>query len=133
MTVEVIEFGGIRYAEVLRASLIVSKTEFFSPAESSFQFGIISHKAGYREAPHFHSSVLRTIDTVQQMFVVQQGIIDVEFFDGERRRIGVVRLSKGDSISLVSGGHAISVIEDAQCVTVKQGPFLGDALDKIDL
>jgi hypothetical protein len=29
--------------------------------------------------------------------------------------------------------HAIRVIEDMQCISVKQGPFKGDAFDKVNV
>ncbi len=41
MGLEVITHGGIRYAEIIRADVKVEKTTFFSPAESSFQFGLL--------------------------------------------------------------------------------------------
>ena len=54
MGVEVVEEGGVRYAEILWATTSVEKTKFFSPANSSFQFGLLAHHAGYQEAPHYH-------------------------------------------------------------------------------
>ncbi len=40
-------------------------------------------------------------------------------------------LGPGDAIVLVHGVHSIRVIEDMQCISVKQGPFLGTENDKI--
>ena len=41
---------------------------------------------------------------------------------------------KGDpAIVLIHGVHAIRVIEDMQCVSVKQGPFFGDKLDRVNV
>jgi len=37
----------------------------------------------------------------------------------------------GDAIVLVHGPHAIRVIEDMQCISVKQGPFMGTEQDKV--
>jgi hypothetical protein len=45
--------------------------------------------------------------------------------------IETVRLKQGDAIVLIHGVHAIKVIEDMQCISVKQGPFLGAENDKI--
>ena len=42
-----------------------------------------------------------------------------------------VRLGAGDAIALIHGVHAISVVEDFQALSVKQGPFLGDEEDKV--
>ncbi|GAI87859.1 unnamed protein product, partial [marine sediment metagenome] len=42
-----------------------------------------------------------------------------------------VVLHPGDAIVLIHGIHAIRVIEDMQCISVKQGPFLGVEQDKV--
>lgn len=131
MSVEVVEHGGTTYAEIIWASVTVDHTTFFSPAESSFQFGLLAHKAGYQEDPHYHKAEPRQIGDLQQMFVVQRGIVDVQLYTDNRRLFRVVRLSAGDAIVLVHGIHAIKVVEDFQALSVKQGPFYGDEVDKV--
>jgi len=131
MTLEVVEHGGITYAEVIWSTTRVERTTFFSPAESSFQFGLLAHEAGYREEPHYHKAVPRRIDDLQQMFVVQRGVVDVQLYTDDRELFRVVRLNPGDAIVLVHGIHAIEVIEDFQALSVKQGPFFGDEEDKV--
>jgi 5-deoxy-D-glucuronate isomerase len=131
MSVEVVERDGITYAEILWADTRVEKTKFFSPPESSFQFGLLAHEAGYQEEPHYHKAVRREIDDLQQMFVMQRGAVDIQLFtdDGELHR--TVRLEAGDAIVLIHGVHAVKVIEDFQAISVKQGPFIGDEEDKV--
>ena len=131
MSLEVVEHGGITYAEVIWSTTIVERTTFFSPAESSFQFGLLAHEAGYREEPHYHKAVPRRIEDLQQLFVVQRGIVDVQLYTDDRELFRVVRLKPGDAIVLVHGIHAIEVIEDFQALSVKQGPFFGDEEDKV--
>jgi hypothetical protein len=133
MGVEVIEHHGKTYAEIIRADTRVEKTRFFSAAESSFQFGLLAHESGYREPPHYHKPFERRIDDLQQMFVVQRGVVDVELYTDDRRLFRVVRLNPGDAIVLVGGIHAIHVIDDFQALSVKQGPFYGDEVDKVDV
>lgn len=81
MAVEIIEDAGTRYAEVIRADTTVDRTTFFSPPESSFQFGLPSYAAGYCETPHYHQPFVRQVDDLQQMFVVQRGIGGVSLYD----------------------------------------------------
>ena len=131
MSVEVVEHGGTTYAEVIWSDTKADRTTFFSPARSSFQFGLIAHEAGYQEEPHYHKAVPRQIDDLQQMFVVQRGVVDVQLYTDDRRLFRVVRLQAGDAIVLVHGIHAIEVIEDFQALSVKQGPFFGDEEDKV--
>lgn len=133
MSVEVIEFEGRRYAEVIWSDTRVDKTKFFSPPESSFQFGLLAHEAGYVEAPHYHRPFSRTIDDLQQMFVVQRCVVAVDLYDDDGKLLRTVTLMPGDAIVLIHGVHAIRVIEDMQCISVKQGPFLGDKFDKVEV
>lgn len=133
MSVERIEYNGVKYAEIIWADARVKKTTFFSPPESSFQFGLLAHEAGYAEAPHLHKAVPRVINDLQQMFVVQRGVVAVQLYSDEGEMLREIELHAGDAIVLIHGVHAIRVIEDMQCISVKQGPFLGDELDKINV
>lgn len=133
MPFEIIERDGVRYAEILRADVSVPTTKFFSPAGSSFQFGLLAHGAGFVEPAHTHKSVAREISDVQQMFVVQRGVVAVEFYTDAGARFHEIVLRAGDAILLVHGAHSVRVLEDMQCVSVKQGPFLGADNDRVDL
>ena len=131
--IEVIEHQGTRYAEVLRAGTKVEKTRFFSPAGSSLQFGLLAHGAGFVESAHVHHPAKREIRDLQQMFVVQRGVVAVDFFGPGGRKVAEVTLRAGDGILLVDGAHSVRVLEDMQCISVKQGPFLGAENDKKEI
>jgi hypothetical protein len=133
MSYEVIAFDGTLYAEIIWAGTTVEKTRFFSDAGSSFQFGLLAHEAGFIEPAHTHHPVKREIADLQQMFVVQRGVAAVAFYKPDGALLREVTLRAGDAITLVHGAHSVRVIEDMQCVSVKQGPFLGDQLDKINV
>lgn len=131
MALETVEYNGTRYAEVIWSHEQVNETKFFSPAESSFQFGLLAHDSGFVEPPHYHAPFKREIEDMQQMFVVQRGIVAVQLFTDEGEMLREIVLRSGDAIVLIHGVHAIRVIEDMQCITVKQGPFLGAEKDKV--
>ena len=48
-------------------------------------------------------------------------------------KVNLLILKKGDAIVLIHGIHAITVLEDMQCISVKQGPFLGADFDKVNV
>ena len=129
--VESIEYNGTRYAEVIWADLVVEKTTFFSPSDSSFQFGLLAHETGFVEPPHYHRPFKREINDLQQMFVVQRGIVNVQLYTDDGEMFREVTLNPGDAIVLIHGIHSIRVIEDMQCISVKQGPFYGTEYDKV--
>src|SRR5689334_21135860 len=131
--VEIVEHNGTKYAEIIWACTAVKETRFFSPADSSFQFGLLAHEAGFIEPAHYHKPVSRVINDLQQMFVVQRGVVAVDFFDADGKKFREVVLRTGDGIVLIHGTHAVRVLEDMQCISVKQGPFLGAENDKINV
>ena len=133
MTAEVITYHGVKYAEVIRANARVDKTRFFSPPDSSFQFGLLAHAAGFSEPPHYHKPFPRQITDLQQMFVMQRGRVIVELFSDEGDLLREIDLRTGDAIVLIHGVHALRVLEDFQAISVKQGPFLGSENDKISV
>ena len=131
MSVETVEYNGTKYAEIIWAKTRVDETTFYSPVESSFQFGLLAHKAGFVEPPHYHKPVGKRIDDLQQMFVVQRGVLIVELYDDDGEILREVEMKAGDAIVLIHGVHAIRVVEDMQCISVKQGPYLGEEYDKV--
>jgi hypothetical protein len=133
MSIESIEYKSVRYADIIWANMRVEKTTFFSPPESSFQFGLLAHKTGFFEPPHYHHPFKREINDLQQMFVVQRGIVAVQLYTDEGEIFREVTLKAGDAIVLIHGVHSLRVIEDMQCISIKQGPFLGTDFDKISV
>lgn len=133
MGIETIEYDGIKYAEIIWSTITVDHTTFYSPAESSFQFGLLAHKAEFVEPPHYHKPVKRTIADLQQMFVVQRGVVVVQLYSDDGILLREITMHSGDAIVLIHGVHAIKVVEDMQCISVKQGPFLGTESDKISV
>lgn len=133
MSIETIENNGKRFAEIIWATERVEKTTFFSPPDSSFQFGLLAHEAGFFEPPHYHRPFAREINDLQQMFVVQRGVVAVQLYTDEGEMFREVTLKAGDAIVLIHGVHSLRVIEDMQCISVKQGPFLGTDYDKVNV
>jgi hypothetical protein len=133
MTVERIEINGVRYAEVIRAGARVETSIFVSPPESSMQLGLLAHHAGFVEPVHYHKPIPREIKNLQQFLVVQSGKVALTFHASDGKLLREVVLMPGDGALLIDGAHSLRVIEDAQCISVKQGPFLGAENDKVEL
>jgi len=131
VSIEVVEYGSVKYAEIIWSDTRVAKTTFFSPPESSFQFGLLAHERGFVEAPHYHKGVTRTISDLQQMFLVQRGVVVVELYTDQGAWLREIELHAGDAIVLIHGVHALRVLEDMQCISIKQGPYMGEDQDKV--
>ncbi len=127
------DLKGKRLAEVLLADQKVNKTTFFSNPNSSFQFGYVAHKKGYQEEAHFHREIEKKISDVSQVLFVQRGVVVVDFYNDNKTKLTEVSLKKGDAINIITGIHRIRILEDCQCLTVKQGPFISDEMDKVEI
>jgi len=133
MTIERIEIGGVTFAEVIRAGAKVETSTFVSRPESSFQLGLLAHHAGFVEPVHYHKKITRQITDLQQFLIVQTGNIAVTFHADDGALLREVALGPGDAILLIHGAHSLRMLEDSQCISVKQGPFLGVENDKVEL
>ena len=131
MTTEVITRNKILLAEILRASVEVDSTTFFSSTSAHLQVGVMSHKSGFIEPPHTHPVMDRGACATQQFFFVTRGIVYVDFFTESGERDIEILLEVGDSILILDGIHSIRIVQDSRCVTLKQGPFLGVDKDRI--
>jgi hypothetical protein len=123
--IEVIERNGKRLAEILRAAATgVNGTRFFSPSESSLQLGLMERKRGEVIAAHTHQQNVRAIYDVQETVIVQSGQVAVDFYCSDKV-IASITLEAGDAALLADVPVAVRVLEDARCILVKQGPYLG--------
>jgi len=73
------------------------------------------------------------INDLQQVLFIQKGKLEVMFYNKSKKLIKKIVLKKGDSINIVQGIHAIKMLENTQCVSVKQGPFISDKMDKVNV
>jgi hypothetical protein len=131
VSLEKVLLEGVLQAEILRASVEVDSTTFFSDEGSALQMGLMSHQTGFEEPAHFHPVISREDCATQQFFIVTEGLVSVLFYDRSGKVFEKKELGIGDSILLIQGIHSISVGAKSRCVTVKQGPFPGPEKDKV--
>jgi mannose-6-phosphate isomerase-like protein (cupin superfamily) len=68
----------------------------------------------------------RTIDSTQEVLFVRSGRVRVDLYDDAQSYQSSRVLTAGDVIFLASGGHGFEILEDADIVEVKQGPYRGE-------
>ena len=101
--------------------------KFLSPNEFSIQLGYMTRPAGYHIVPHTHNPVHRHTIGTQEVLFIKKGVIRIDFFSFEQIYLESRELSAGDVILLSGAGHGIDVLEDAQIIEVKNGPFVEGA------
>jgi len=114
-------------AIIIRCDYKSNGIEFFTPNEFSQQLAYMSHSAGHIIDPHIHNKVIREVDYTQEVLFIKSGKIKVDFYNNEQKYLESRMLSKGDVILLATGGHGFEIIDDAEFIEVKQGPYAGDS------
>lgn len=102
---------------------------FFTPNDFSQQVAFMKHSNGQKIYPHIHNPVKREVYYTQEVLIIKDGKLRVDFYNENRQYFESRVLAKGDIILLVSGGHGFEVLEDLEMIEIKQGPFAGE-LDK---
>lgn len=127
---EKIELGGKILGMIIRADYHKEGISFFSPDEFSQQLGYMNRPDGYVIAPHTHNLVERKVDMTQEVLFVRSGKVRVDFYDDAQKYLESRIVSTGDVLMLAHGGHGFKVLERAEMIEVKQGPYCGE-LDKV--
>ncbi len=117
-------------AVIIRADFKKDGIEFFTPGDFSQQLGYMNRPKGYIIDPHVHNLVDRKVTLTQEVLFIKSGKVRVDFFDDDRNYLESRILEKGDIILLAAGGHGFEILDDAEIIEVKQGPYSGDA-DKV--
>lgn len=115
---------------IIRVNYAPEKTEFYTPTTFSQQLGIIKYPKGGVIKSHYHNKVSREVNYTQEVLLIRKGVVKVNLFDNNLNFVQSVELYKGDVILLASGGHGFEILEDAEMVEVKQGPYNGVENDK---
>ena len=124
--IQKIEHQETTIAIIIRSSFRSSGIHFFTPDEFSQQLAYMKHPSGYQIPPHVHNKVIRDVQSTQEVLFVKSGKLRVDFYTGDQNYLESSTLNTGDVILLASGGHGFEILEEAEIIEVKQGPYSGD-------
>ena len=127
---EKIELDGKILGVIIRADYHKDGISFFTPDDFSQQLGYMNRSDDYIIAPHVHNLVERKVDLTQEVLFVRCGKVRVDFYDDNRNYLESRIVSAGDVVMLAHGGHGFKVLERAEMIEVKQGPYCGEQ-DKV--
>jgi hypothetical protein len=104
--------------------------QFVTEKHEPFQIGVMRYDDGHKLAPHRHKPWKRKIAQTYEVLFVRKGFLVVDFYTSGKRYLCTRRLSPGDVLVQVSGGHGFTFREWSDVVEVKQGPYVGKDKDK---
>jgi|TARA_B110000438_G_C15775780_1_gene633974 hypothetical protein len=96
---------------------------FFTPNESTQQFGYMKHKKEYIIKPHLHKKRMTKIYYTTEVILILKGILRVDFYTQTKKYLFSKVLKDKDIIMLVSGGHGFKVLKNLEMLEIKQGPY----------
>lgn len=121
--VENIVYKKVLLAIIIRSNFKKEGITFFTPNEFSQQLGYMCRPKGYTIEPHIHKHLERKVLFTQEVLVVKRGLVRVDFYSETQLYIESRIISTGDVILLAAGGHGFEILEDAEIIEIKQGPY----------
>jgi hypothetical protein len=103
--------------------------EFHTSDQQSFQIGTFNLKSGEKLERHIHLYNERLVTTTSEVIIVNKGELIVEIYDKNKLFVDEQKISAGELILFLEGGHSFEILEDAMFFEIKQGPYL-EGLDK---
>jgi mannose-6-phosphate isomerase-like protein (cupin superfamily) len=128
--IEEVKFNNTMLAVIIRSNYHKEGISFFTPGDFSQQLGYMNRPKGYVIDPHVHNLVERKVTLTQEVLYIKNGKVRVDFYDDDRNYLESKIVSTGDVILLAAGGHGFEMLEDAEIIEIKQGPYCGDE-DKV--
>lgn len=128
--IEEIKYNDVLLAIVIRANYHKEGISFFTPGDFSQQLGYMNRPKGYIIEPHVHNLIERKVTLTQEVLYVKTGRVRIDFYNDERIYLESRIVEKGDVVLLADGGHGFEILEDAEMIEIKQGPYCGDE-DKV--
>lgn len=110
-------------AIIIRSDFKQDGITFFTPDEFSQQLGYMNRPKGYVIEPHIHKHLERKVLYTQEVLLIRSGLVRVDFYDETQNYLESCSLYEGDVILLASGGHGFEIMEDAEIIEIKQGPY----------
>ena len=122
--------SGQQLGLVIRAGYAVTGVEFFTPDTFGQQLALMRRPSGHEIEPHVHLPVPRELVGTQEVIVMREGRMRVDFYDVDKSYVASTVLEAGDIALMNVGGHGFEVLEDCLFIEVKQGPFV-EGKDKV--
>jgi hypothetical protein len=110
-------------AFVVRANYKADGVEFLTPDDYGQQIGYMTRPTGETIQPHVHEQITRTLIGTQEVLVIRSGKLRLDLFEHDQSYVGSTFLGAGDVVLLNKGGHSLYVIEEAEIIEIKQGPY----------
>jgi len=123
-SLEIRDAKGVMLAVIFRnQNETTDGIEFLTVPDLELQVATMIRRKGSEISRHFHPSQNRLLKQTSEVIVILDGLVEVDIYSDDLTLNSTHRLGKGEIIYLISGGHGFRIIENAQLIEVKQGPY----------
>ena len=123
-----IRSGGEMFAGIFDLESIQEGTFPVTDPRGSIQLLLMKRKSGHVVAKHTHKKIVKTTQQPQEAIVVIKGVIEASIFDEKGDLIEKKKVTAGQCLLIIQGGHEVRIIEDALIYAFKDGPFVDDKI-----
>lgn len=100
----------------------IPQTEGIEP----LQLVTLKHPKGKYLLAHAHKPTKRQTDKLQECLIVKKGKIKIDLYGPDKKMFKKITMKIGDLLILLNGGYGIHILEDAEMIELKNGPFIED-------
>ncbi len=111
---------GLKIKSIQKGSIPVTE------GKEPLQLVTLKHPKGAYLKAHMHAPRKRITIRLQECLIVRKGKIKVDLYGSDKKYFKTVTLGVGQIFILMNGGYGIHIVEDAELIEVKNGPFLED-------
>lgn len=109
---------------IVRVKFKKEGVEFFTKNENTLQLGYMLKHKGDNIIPHIHNNIERKIAGTQEVLIIKDGKVRIDYFNNDKQYLESKIVEKGDVILLISGGHGFEILETSEIIEIKQGPYI---------
>jgi len=122
--------NGKEYAILIDGNNLPEGLKFYTDDGKFIQAASWNYIKGHKTKPHAHKICKRTSDITQEFIFVKKGCIEVTIYNDDNKVIATETLKQGECILIFAGGHKYHILEDAEVLEIKNGPYPGLEKDK---
>ncbi|KKQ96658.1 MAG: hypothetical protein UV74_C0010G0004 [Candidatus Woesebacteria bacterium GW2011_GWB1_43_14] len=111
---------GIRIKKIPKGSVPLTD------GKEPLQLVSLKHPKGSYLKAHIHEPKKRVTRSLQECLIVKKGKIRLDLYGRDKKKFKRLFLKAGESFILMNGGIGIHLLEDSECLEVKNGPFVED-------
>lgn len=111
----------------------ISKTAFVTSDDKEMQLGFHSYKKNTTLDAHLHLEIKRETINTSEFIQVVKGRMKVDIYDEESVLCSSHLMRDGDCLLQFQGGHSFTMEDEVIMFELKQGPYLGNLMDKVKI